>query len=90
VEDTESQALIYGAIKGMIATLDPHSSFLTPDEYREFRIDTRGSFTGIGVEITLKDGILTVVSPIEGTPPFRPGWRPGTRSWRSTGNQPRT
>ncbi|MBU2551698.1 MAG: peptidase S41, partial [Proteobacteria bacterium] len=71
VEDKASQDLIYGAIRGMVKTLDPHSSFLTPEELKEFQIETQGSFTGVGIEITLKDGVLTVVSPIENTPAFR-------------------
>ena len=54
VEDKKAQDLIYGAIKGMVKTLDPHSSFLTPEELKEFQIETKGSFTGVGIEITLK------------------------------------
>lgn len=77
VEDQTSKDLIYGAIKGMVGTLDPHSSFLTPDEFKQFQLETRGSFTGVGIEITLKDGVLTVVSPIEDTPAFRAGIQAG-------------
>ena len=75
VEDTEAEELIYGAIKGMVKTLDPHSSFMTPAEMKDFQIETRGSFTGVGIEITLKDGVLTVVAPIEGSPAFKAGLR---------------
>jgi len=68
VEPQGPQELIYGAIKGMVRSLDPHSSFMTKEEHGELMMETKGSFTGIGIEITIKDNILTVVSPIEGTP----------------------
>jgi carboxyl-terminal processing protease len=73
VEETKSKDLIYGAIKGMLETLDPHSAFMPPDMYKEMQEGTKGRFEGLGIEITLKDGILTVVSPIEGTPAYRAG-----------------
>jgi carboxyl-terminal processing protease len=77
VEDTQPDDLIYGAIRGVLKTLDPHSSFMTPDEMKDFQVETRGSFTGVGIEITLKDEVLTVVSPIEDTPAFRAGIQAG-------------
>ncbi|MCB2183823.1 MAG: S41 family peptidase [Desulfobulbaceae bacterium] len=73
VEEIDTNAVIEGAIKGMLATLDPHSSFMKPDDFQELKIETKGSFSGIGIEITMKDSILTVVSPIEGTPAFEEG-----------------
>ena len=73
VEPKDPHELIYGAIKGMVGKLDPHSSFMPKDDYKELLMETKGSFTGIGIEITLKDNILTVVSPIEGTPAFKAG-----------------
>ncbi len=73
VEPVEPKKLIYGAIQGMLSSLDPHSSFMTPEDFKELQVETKGKFTGIGIEITLKDGILTVVSPIEGTPAFKAG-----------------
>jgi carboxyl-terminal processing protease len=73
VEPKTPKDLIYGAIQGAVSTLDSHSSFMTPEEYRELQIETKGKFSGIGIEITLKDRILTVVSPIEGTPAYRAG-----------------
>ena len=74
VEEIPPQELIYGAVQGMLTTLDPHSSFMKPEDYKELQIETKGSFTGIGIEISLnKDGILTVVSPIEGTPAYKAG-----------------
>jgi carboxyl-terminal processing protease len=79
VEEKDSKELIYGAIRGMMNTLDPHSSFLSPEEYKELEIETSGIFSGIGIEITLKDGVLTVVSPIEGTPADKAGLSPGDK-----------
>jgi carboxyl-terminal processing protease len=79
VEEKDSKELIYGAIRGMMNTLDPHSIFLTPEEFKELEIETSGIFSGIGIEITLKDGILTVVSPIEGTPADKAGLLPGDK-----------
>jgi len=79
VEPQESQKLIYGAINGMVRSLDPHSSFMTKDEYQELMTETKGSFSGVGIEITIKDDVLTVVSPIEGTPAFKAGIKAGDR-----------
>ncbi|MBW1870345.1 MAG: S41 family peptidase, partial [Deltaproteobacteria bacterium] len=79
VEPQDSQKLIYGAIKGMVQSLDPHSSFMTKEEYKELMTETKGSFSGIGIEITIKDKILTVVSPIEGTPAYKAGMKAGDK-----------
>jgi carboxyl-terminal processing protease len=79
VEPQDSQKLIYGAIKGMVQSLDPHSSFMTKEEYVELMTETKGSFSGIGIEITIKDKILTVVSPIEGTPAYEAGIKAGDK-----------
>lgn len=76
-EPKTTKDLVYGAIQGAVGTLDPHSSFMTPEEFRELQIETKGKFSGIGIEITLKDRILTVVSPIEGTPAYQAGMKPG-------------
>ncbi|MFH1218134.1 MAG: S41 family peptidase [Pseudomonadota bacterium] len=73
VEEINTEQVLEGAIKGMLATLDPHSSYMKPDDFQELKIETKGSFSGIGIEISMKDGILTVVSPIEGTPAFKKG-----------------
>ena len=73
VEETKSKDLSYGAIKGMLETLDPHSAFMPPNMYKEMQEETKGRFEGLGIEITIKDGILTVVSPIEDTPAFKAG-----------------
>jgi carboxyl-terminal processing protease len=76
-EPKKTKDLIYGAINGAVGTLDPHSSFMTPDEFRELQIETKGKFSGIGIEIALKDRTLTVVSPIEGTPAYQAGLKAG-------------
>jgi carboxyl-terminal processing protease len=77
VEEVDTKKLVYGAINGMLGSLDPHSSFMPPDQYKEMKIDTKGTFGGLGIEITLKDGILTVISPIEDTPAFKAGIKAG-------------
>jgi carboxyl-terminal processing protease len=79
VEEVDMEPLIYGAIEGMLKTLDVHSSFLKPDLYKELQVETKGSFGGLGIEITIRDGILTIVSPIEDTPAFRAGLEAGDR-----------
>ncbi len=77
VEDVDTKKLIYGAINGMLSSLDPHSSFMPPETYKEMKIETKGSFGGLGIEISIKDGILTVISPIEDTPAFKAGIKAG-------------
>lgn len=73
VEKVEAKKMIHGAINGMLRELDPHSSFLKPEDYKELQIETKGKFGGLGIEITLRDGVLTVVSPLEGTPADKAG-----------------
>ena len=73
VEETKSKDLVYGAIKGMLETLDPHSGFMPPETFKEMQAETKGRFEGLGIEITTKDGVLTVVAPIEDTPAFKAG-----------------
>ncbi|MGH7964096.1 MAG: S41 family peptidase, partial [Candidatus Binatia bacterium] len=77
VEETGTQKLVEGAINGMLNALDPHSAYLTPELYKELQVDTEGSFGGLGIEITSRDGLLTVVSPIEDTPAYRAGVKAG-------------
>ncbi len=77
VEPKTTKDLVYGAIQGAVGSLDPHSSFMTPEEFKELQVETKGKFSGIGIEITLKNRVLTVVSPIEGTPAFRAGIQAG-------------
>ena len=73
VDETKPKDLIYGALKGMLSSLDPHSQFMDPDTYNELKVDTEGRFGGLGIEITIKDGLLTVITPIEDTPAWRAG-----------------
>jgi carboxyl-terminal processing protease len=77
VDPVTTKQLIDGAVTGMLNSLDPHSAYLSPEMYRELQVDTRGSFGGLGIEITVRNGILTVVSPIEDTPAYRAGIRSG-------------
>ena len=77
VKEVETEKLITGAIEGMLGSLDPHSSYLTEDAYRELQTETEGRFGGLGLEITVRNGVLTVISPIEGTPAARAGLQPG-------------
>lgn len=77
VEEVDTKKLIYGAINGMLSSLDPHSSFMPPETYKEMKIETKGTFGGLGIEISIKDGILTVISPIEDTPAYRAGIKSG-------------
>ena len=76
VKKVKIKKLIEGALKGMISSLDPYSEFMTPQEYKEMEIETEGKFGGVGMVITIDKGIITVVSPIEGTPAFKAGIKP--------------
>ncbi|MEW5894393.1 MAG: S41 family peptidase [Candidatus Omnitrophota bacterium] len=79
VENKTPQELIYGSLKGMLASLDPHSQFMDPDEYEELKSETSGKFGGLGIEISIRDGLLTIVTPIEGTPAWEAGIKAGDR-----------
>ncbi|MEJ2066704.1 MAG: S41 family peptidase, partial [Deltaproteobacteria bacterium] len=79
VEDVKTEDLINGAIEGMLTSLDPYSAYYDPEMYREFQVETKGSFGGVGMEISIKDGILTVVAPIEDTPAYRAGIQAGDK-----------
>jgi carboxyl-terminal processing protease len=79
VEDVDEKELVYGAIDGMMARLDPHSVFMRPDVYRQMRDETTGEFDGLGLELTVVDGELTVISPVAESPGERAGIRPGDR-----------
>ncbi len=77
VDKVDTKDLIEKAISGMVQSLDPHSSFLAPDDFKELKIDTQGEFTGIGISITMRKGFVTVISPIEGTPAYKAGIKAG-------------
>ncbi|MFC1667247.1 S41 family peptidase [Candidatus Omnitrophota bacterium] len=79
VEEAKSKDLIYGALKGMLSSLDPYSQFMDPDTYNEMRIETEGEFGGIGIEITIKDHLLTIIAPIDDTPAYNVGIKAGDK-----------
>jgi carboxyl-terminal processing protease len=77
VDETKSKDLIHGAIRGMLSTLDPHSSYMTPDMYKEIQVETKGEFGGVGIQIGVKENRLAVIAPIEGTPAHKAGIQAG-------------
>jgi carboxyl-terminal processing protease len=77
VEDVDESKLVYGAVKGMLSTLDPHTVFLEPREYQSMREDTSGEFGGVGIEIAQKDDAIVVLAPIDDTPASRAGIKAG-------------
>ena len=79
VEKVNTSDLIDGAIRGMLKTLDPHTSYLPPEAFKQMKVETSGRFGGLGIEITVRKGILTVVTPIEDTPAFKAGVQAGDR-----------
>src|SRR4030043_1694835 len=76
VKEVDAKTLIYGAIKGMLAELDPHTVHLPPEYFQDMKVDISGEFGGLGIEIGMRHGMLTVVSPIEDTP----AWKAGLKS----------
>ena len=87
VEPIDDATLLESAIRGMVNDLDAHSEYLDASQYRDIRISTTGSYTGIGVEVDEVDGVLHVVSPIAGSPAARSGIRSGDRSLPLTASQ---
>ncbi len=79
VEEVDEKDLVYGAIKGMLSSLDPHSSFLPPEHFKEMKIETKGEFGGLGIQIGIKDNILTIIAPIDDTPAFKAGVKAGDK-----------
>ncbi len=77
VDETKPKDLIQGAIRGMLATLDPHSAYMTQEMYKEMQVETKGEFGGVGIQIGVKDNRLAVIAPIEGTPAYRAGIKAG-------------
>jgi carboxyl-terminal processing protease len=90
VDPVDSKKLIRGAIRGMISSLDPHSAFLLPESYKDLQIETRGQFSGIGIVITLQDNVVTVISPIEGTPAYKAGIKAGDQIVKVDGDETKT
>jgi carboxyl-terminal processing protease len=79
VEPVDIEKLVEGGIKGMLRELDPHTNYLPPDIYKEFESETSGEFGGLGIEITVQKGILTIISPIEDTPAYKAGIKAGDK-----------
>src|SRR3974390_248311 len=78
-QNLKYQDLVYGALKGMINTLDPHSEFMEPEKYKELQNDTQGAFGGLGIVISMKDNFITVIAPREDSPGFKAGIMSGDR-----------
>jgi carboxyl-terminal processing protease len=89
VDEKTYKDLIYGAIKGMLSSLDPHSSFMPPESFKEMQVETKGEFGGLGIEITIRDNILTVVAPIEDTPAYKAGVKAGDKIIKINGESTR-
>jgi len=79
VNEKKNSEIIYESIKGMVKNLDPHSSFMPPQVYKELQVETKGKFGGLGIEISIKDRYLIIISPIEDTPAFRAGLKSGDK-----------
>ncbi len=77
VEDVSEQELVEAAINGMLTALDPHSGYLDPGRYRDMQVQTRGEFGGLGIEVTMENGLVKVVSPIDDTPAWKAGIEAG-------------
>ncbi len=89
VDEVDLDKLMTGAIRGMLNTLDPHSQYLTSKQYENLMVSTHGSFGGLGIEIDIRNGWLTVIAPIEGTPAYRAGIRGGDRIVKIEGKSTR-
>lgn len=79
VEELSYRNILYGALDGMLQSLDPHSHFMPPEQYRDFKEDTGGTFCGVGVELGVRDGVLTIIAPIDDSPAYRAGVVAGDR-----------
>lgn len=82
VEETKTKDLVYGAIKGMLSELDPHTNFMEPVAYKEMQVDTKGEFGGLGIQISIKDKKLVVIAPIEDTPAWEAGIKAGDQIFK--------
>ncbi|WP_413585705.1 S41 family peptidase [Bdellovibrio sp. HCB274] len=86
VEETDTKKLVYGAIKGMLRELDPHTNFMPPEIFKDFETETSGEFGGLGIEISNQNGILTIISPIEDAPAWQAGIKAGDKVIAIDGN----
>ena len=85
VESVDDEKLLRGAIRGLLSNLDPHTVYLSPEVYKELKADTSGIFGGVGLEITVREGWVTVISAVEGTPAYKAGIQPGDRILKING-----
>ena len=79
VEEVEPKALVYGALEGMLSSLDGYSQFMDPDDFKEMEIETEGQFGGLGIEIAIREDILTIIAPLDGTPAEKVGLKAGDK-----------
>jgi carboxyl-terminal processing protease len=79
VDEVKTKDLVTGAIKGMLTSLDPHSGYMTPEAFKDFQVETKGEFGGLGIQIAIKDNVVTVIAPIEDTPAFKAGLKAGDK-----------
>src|SRR6266478_2227041 len=86
VQDVDTKKLVYGAAAGMVKNLDPFSQFLEPDAHKEMKTETEGEFGGLGIRIAIRDNILTVITPLPGTPAYRLGILPNDRIVKINGD----
>jgi carboxyl-terminal processing protease len=89
VDTVQNDSLMSGAIKGMLETLDPHSNFLSAEIYRDMKVDTSGKFGGVGLEVSIKDEVLTVLAPMEDSPAWKVGIKPGDKIVKINGESTR-
>ncbi|MBI3592271.1 MAG: S41 family peptidase [Nitrospirae bacterium] len=90
VDEVKTKDLVVGAIRGMITSLDPHSGYMTPEAFKELQVETKGEFGGLGIQIGVKDAILTVIAPIEDTPAYRAGIKAGDKIIKIAGESTKT
>ena len=89
VDEVKTKDLITSAIKGMVSSLDPHSGFMTPESFKELQVETKWEFGGLGIQIGIKDSVLTVIAPIDDTPAYKAGIKAGDKIIKIAGESTR-